>query len=154
MKPEAIQINMGLPEEICEHRQWVEIVNVKFSHDPEHCEDSFYTSPGFITSVINLANERAKNLDGEIRSSWDYLRISPEVSVVERTSGYGWDIEKLSPDGQCVEDDRWQSIRIYARAYRIRPMNNEKAKIARGLIADILDDKITSDEAIATFNGH
>ncbi len=59
--------------------------------------------------------------------------------------------ETCLADGDCVENANWLFIRVYARAYRLRPMNNAKAAIARGLIGQILDGTISPDKAVEIF---
>lgn len=167
MRPKPIQIDRALPEEICEHREWGEMLKVKIGHKcsadpysdnitypPDGECNQWYVGSSFVYDVIELAHKRAKSLEAEMMLDWDYLRIMPEVGRVEDFEGYSFDTRQLAPDQEGVNKANWLAMRIYARAYRLRPMSDEKAKIARGLIADILDDKITSDEAVATFNGH
>ncbi len=135
MRSETIQIIRGLPEEICEHREWIEVLDIMVEHDPEYKSPSFYVD---IDALERLVDYRAKEICREIQDNWDYLRIAPEVEAI--------------PDYSKNGRGRWKTMRIYARAYRLRPMNNVKAAIARGLIADLLADKIKSDEAVEMFN--
>ncbi len=41
MRSETIQIIRGLPEEICEHREWIEVLDIMVEHDPEYKSPSF-----------------------------------------------------------------------------------------------------------------
>ena len=154
MRPEPIQINRALPEEICEHREWAEFLKIKIHHRCPYGSggwESLYVSPSFIYDAITLIHKRKYAIEREINSDWDYLRIKPEVSIVEQLEGYGWDTKADAPDGDCVENANCLYIRAYARAYRLRPMNNAKAAIARGLIGQILDGTISSDKAVEIF---
>ena len=142
MRPEPIVIAGSLPEEICEHREWFEYIRVKVHHRCPYGSkgwESYYVAPSFVYDVVSLMHKRKSAIEGEINSDWDYSRIKPEIDIVEQLEGYGWDTKADAPDGDCVENANWLFIRVYARAYRLRPMSNEKAAIARELIGKYLD---------------
>ena len=151
MRPEPTVIAGSLPEEIFEHREWFEYLRIKIHHKCPYGSkgwESFYVSPSFIYDAITLIHKRKSSIEREINSDWDYLRIKPEIGIVEELEGYGWDTKASAPDADCVENSNWLSIRVYARAYRLRPMSNEKAEIARELVAKYLDATVMPLEEI------
>ncbi|KKK85162.1 hypothetical protein LCGC14_2776040, partial [marine sediment metagenome] len=151
MRPEPTVIAGSLPEEIFEHREWFEYLRIKVHHRCPHGSkgwESYYAAPSFVYDVISLMHKRKSAIEREINSDWDYLRIEPEIGIVEELEGYGWDTKASAPDANCVENSNWLSIRVYARAYRLRPMSNEKAEIARELVAKYLDASALSLEEI------
>ncbi|KKM04250.1 hypothetical protein LCGC14_1766140 [marine sediment metagenome] len=139
MRPEPIQINRALPEEICEHREWNEPIRVRNSswkYDNDPGQERYFCGSSLINHIKSLASVRAEEIRLEMLRHWDYLRIMP---VVEGS------------DNNIPKEVGWFQLKIYARAYRLKPMNNAKAAIARGLIGQILDGTISPDKAVEIF---
>ncbi len=104
-----MDIVKGLPEELFIHREWAEYVDVKLEHRPI---DGFHISPKINERVRNLIQERADEIQREINEEWDYNRISPEITTIHLSS----------PENGRERTGRWIGYRIYARAYRYKPM--------------------------------
>ena len=148
MRPKPIHVVRALPEDICEHREWAEFFSVKTSHriDKDHPDYlgnlNFYVGPTAISGLIEFVRRRAEEIESDIRSGWDYIRIPPEVGYMQSPDGYTFDTTKLAPDPIKIEIGNWLMIRIYARAYRILPMSEEKAVEARERIAKLIEEDV------------
>ncbi len=62
MRPDPIQIDRALPEEICEHREWAEFLSVKVGHDSLQ-PASFHVGAKFIYNSIEMIKDRGIELE-------------------------------------------------------------------------------------------
>ncbi len=138
MRPKPIQIVKALPEELFQHREWAEFLKIKTSHESEP-SGTFYVSPDFIYDAIEFMRSRVEGIRKEMENHWDYLRIPPEISVVEELNGYSFE-KSLAPKEEYLSNTGWLYLRVYARAYRLKPMSDEKALILRDLTNKYLEN--------------
>ena len=119
-----VAIDNELPEDICEHREWGEYVKVSINRsDNSGCD--YFVGGSFVHQVETLMEQRASDIGDEIDLEWDYVRFEPKVTRVQQEG-----IDKDFPE---------VSFRIYARAYRLKRMSEEKAIEARARITKLIE---------------
>jgi len=123
MRPKLIHVTNELPEDICEHREWGELVKVSINHS-DNPQYEYFVGGDFVSQVEALMEQRAGDIRDEIEQEWDYIRFEPKVTRVQT---------RLDKDFPEV------SFNIYGRAYRLKRMNEEKAIEARERIAKLIE---------------